>query len=430
METTKQSNNMRIYYDAERFKGNTFEQNINIVNKLYLGLGLKISDVPYIYIGEKDNNTYLSANCFIIETKEEEPKIINYPISFLYQVFYHNNLLFHLDSNNQLNVYKFDKEKLSIVKCLIQQKKNEMKKNSNITPVDMEKVKVSTILEKLEKINKNNNLREDYEILCDILGNDLGIALELKYPKPFKGTLIFEIKDTKFHPLEYTCTIKQVKYQIDEVGMIREKIILDKGKTTFKEGIDFFKQYTKYKDKILLNNTFKCPILFKNFEEAEIPPEKVILCEIKSGFDIEEIKRQLIERIEAIRYFIFNKDENPLYYIGIVNLNSNNADKLTKYSEYIFEMNENILIVAAVDFKYFGIDLSYETNTGYLLYKKIDNLENEMKNRFNALEIKIDTNFANLIKEMKNLHPNLKFNYFANQEKYKNIGYEEKKGDA
>ena len=429
METTKQ-NKMRIYYDAEKFKGNTFEQNINSVNKLYLGLGLKISDVPYIYMSEKDNNIYLSANSFTMETKEKEPKIINYPTSFLYQVFYHNNLLFYLDSNNQINVYKFDKEKLSVVKCLFQQKKNEMKINPNIAPLDMKKDEVSIILEKLEKINKNNNLREDYEILCDVLGNDLGVNLDLKYPKAFKGTLIFEIKDNKFLQQEYICTIKNVKYQIDETGMIREKIILDKGKISFKDGIDFLKDFTKYKDKFVLNNTFKCPILFKNFEEVEIPPEKVIMCEIKSGFDIDEVKRQLIERIEAIKYFIFNKDENPLYYIGIVNLDSNNVDKLTKYSEYNFEMSENILIVAAVDFKYFGIDLSYEANTGYLLYKKIDNLENEMKDRFSTLENKIDANFANLIKEMKNLHPNQKFIYIDNPEKNKNVRHEEKKDDA
>ena len=33
----------------------------------------------------------------------EEEKTINYPISFLYNVFFDNNTIFYLDSNNQLS---------------------------------------------------------------------------------------------------------------------------------------------------------------------------------------------------------------------------------------------------------------------------------------------------------------------------------------
>ena len=32
---------------------------------------------------------------------KEEEKTINYPISFLYKVFFDNNTIFYLDSNNQ-----------------------------------------------------------------------------------------------------------------------------------------------------------------------------------------------------------------------------------------------------------------------------------------------------------------------------------------
>ena len=103
METAKKSFNTKIYYDTRKFKENSFENNINTINKLYLGLGLKINEIPYIYVDENDNKNYLLANCFTIKTikgtnksdltakiKEEE-KTINYPISFLYNVFFDNN---------------------------------------------------------------------------------------------------------------------------------------------------------------------------------------------------------------------------------------------------------------------------------------------------------------------------------------------------
>ena len=127
METTEESNKSsktKLYYDAGKFKGNTFEKNINAVNKLYLGLGLKITDIPYIYMNETDNNIYLSSINFIIE-KENEKFEINYPTSFIYKVFYHGNFLFYLQENNQLNVFKFDREHFSIMHFLIQKKKKE-----------------------------------------------------------------------------------------------------------------------------------------------------------------------------------------------------------------------------------------------------------------------------------------------------------------
>ena len=62
MTTEVKANKKKIYYDQGKFKGNTFEQNINTVNKLNLGLGLKVSTVTYIYKNESDHNIYLSAN--------------------------------------------------------------------------------------------------------------------------------------------------------------------------------------------------------------------------------------------------------------------------------------------------------------------------------------------------------------------------------
>ena len=180
------------------------------------------------------------------------------------------------------------------------------------------------------------------------------------------------------------------------------------------------------------NNTFKSPIIYKNFTDTEIPHNKVILCEIKSGFDIDGINKQFVERIEAIKDFMFNKEEKPLYYIGIVNCDSNNFSKLEKYSDYDLNLDDyNIMIVATIDYNFFGMDLSYEIDSGYLLFKKFDNLEKRMDNlenrmasmetKFDNLESKIDTHFQNLIAEIKALHPEHHFNKFKPPEESKNI---------
>ena len=170
METTKKSTDTKLYYDVGKFKGNTFENNINTINKLYLGLGLKISELPYIYINESDNKTYLSANCFTIKTiketnktdliakAKEGEKAIYYPVSFLYNVFYDNNTIFYLDSNSQLNVYKFDKESLSVKHSLIQRDvQEEVQKNKQSgKTTDKLKDKKKKLKEKIEESTKKD----------------------------------------------------------------------------------------------------------------------------------------------------------------------------------------------------------------------------------------------------------------------------------
>ena len=461
METEKKSFNTKIYYDARKFKENSFENNINTINKLYLGLGLKINEIPYIYVDENDNKNYLLANCFTIKTiKEknksdltakikEEEKTIYYPISFLYNVFFDNNTIFYLDSNNQLNVYKFDKKSLSIKKSMVQIDARENQKNKlnkqdessspNISSISdklislkIEKNYVEIIMKKLEKINYNNDIKKYYETLCDILEKDLNINLNLSYQKSLKGTLSFIIKESD--EIKHICSIKTIKYEIDGCGLIREKIKLQNGIITFKDGINAINFAIKMKEGISYNNTFKSPILFKNFDEEVIPANKVLLFEFKSGFDIEGLHKQFKERIEAVNNFIFNKDEKPLYYIGIVNLNSKNIDKLENYSNYNFnDIKDNMIIVATIDYNFFNIDLSYEINEGYLLIKKIDNLENQisdLKNKIASFEEKMDKKFDNLLTEIKALHPEHRFK-ITTSEKNKNINNsEEKKSDS
>ena len=239
----------KLYYEVNKCKGNTFDNNINKINKLFLGLGLKTNDVSYIYVDENYNKTYSAANCFSIKTKsqkndsviiiKEEEKTINYPISLLYNVFFYNNIIFYLEQkSNELNAYKLDKENLSVKKCVIQRdirqkdshcnniqahnetennetkiegknySKNDKNKNdeniyNGISYLKIEKNVVELILKKLEGIIDDNNIKRNYEILCDILEKYLDVDMNLEYPKPIKEELSFEINNSKFHQLKF-----------------------------------------------------------------------------------------------------------------------------------------------------------------------------------------------------------------------------------
>ena len=108
---------------------------------------------------------------------------------------------------------------------------------------------------------------------------------------------------------------------------------------------------------------------------------------------------------------------------------SNNIDKLNKYLDYDFEINEKLVIVAIVDYDYLGMDLSYEISDRYLLYKKMEILENKIEKKFEDFEKKFDIYFRNLINEIRLLHPNHKFTHIIFPEKDKYFKDEEKNND-
>ena len=184
--------------------------------------------------------------------------------------------------------------------------------------------------------------------------------------------------------LRFTCEIQKLSKEIDSVGHFREPLNLVEGQISFNNGISSLEQYVtakKKKDKASKNyilNDFTCPILFKNFKENIIPENKAVLCEIKSGFAIEDVSNQINDRINFLTNCLFNKGEKPEYFIGIVNLASENLNKLKQLSEKELNFKEKVLIISAVDYEYHGIDISVEVNPDYLLFKKIDNLESKL----------------------------------------------------
>ena len=72
------------------------------------------------------------------------------------------------------------------------------KENENIKSyfLKIEKEDVEIIFKKLEAIIDDNNLKRNYEILCDILEKDLKVDLNIDYPKLIKDEILFEINDS------------------------------------------------------------------------------------------------------------------------------------------------------------------------------------------------------------------------------------------
>ena len=101
-----------LYCDIGNFKGFTVQNNVDSINRLCFGLGLSLSYTLYIYKNEEDGKYYLGAYCFNInQEKENNIKNIYYPASFLNLIFYYNNMIFFIKSNNELSLYKFENNK-------------------------------------------------------------------------------------------------------------------------------------------------------------------------------------------------------------------------------------------------------------------------------------------------------------------------------
>ena len=380
MQKSKDNDNEdKPYYDARKFKGNTFEQNVATINNMLFGQGLKISDTPFIII-DKDNRKYLITYSFKFEFGQNI-KVINLPESFLQYIFYFDEMLFHLDSGNNLVVFKF----INNI-CYKYQCPNTYNKNATLSRVKMEITEstINLIKEKLKKIEEKNKLTEKYDILYDIFKNDLKYKFHNENPKAITGQYEVSLKHSDFKN-KYKCIITKNILEIDGSGKIRKKINLEKGKISFNNGINCLKQYinlkknppsdtTKY-----IKNDFMCPIIFKNFDDGNIPENKVILCEIKSGFAINDVQMQLKERIDIINNCSFNIEEKPLYYIAIVNFLSNNVKLLDNIVINPFEVDEKVLFVATIDYEYCGIDISHEIHGNYILYEKIDSVSKDVK---------------------------------------------------
>ena len=171
--------------------------------------------------------------------------MICYPTNFLMSIFYHDHQLFYLNHQNELIVYKFDKSKVDsfirhkskrIIKKTKKEKNEKQKKtkkteepkyskelidtSDNVTEIRKSK-KTQIILKKLKEIDGNEALDKNYEIICDILKNDLGENIEeiknskLKY---YSEALMFSVKDDKYFKPEYRCIIKSIKYELDWFG--------------------------------------------------------------------------------------------------------------------------------------------------------------------------------------------------------------------
>ena len=429
MSEDKSKENKKVakkYYDSRKFKGNTFEQNIAAINNMLFGQGIKISDTPFIIIDEKDQKKYLSAYNFKIESKDNKVNI-NLPETFLQYIFYFNKMLFHFNSSNNLIIIKFINNK-----CYKYPFPNNFNKDAkcNKEEIKIDESKVTEIKQKLEKINEISRLTEKYDILFDIFTNDLGYEFKNETPKQIGKEYTVNIDHEDFEEV-YKCTIKKINLEIDGSGKISEEIMLAKGNTSFEVGINSLINYLNKKKSdpekanYYINNDFKSPIIFKNFDEDFIPQNKVIYCEIKSGFAIDDVIKQMEERINIIRDCLFNEEEKPLYYIAIVNLSSENLELIKSYKDRKINTKEKVLFIVTIDYKYCGFDISHEVHGDYLIYKKMNSIEKTGVDT-NIKVTNMEKEFKILIRALGHHIPTIKQSLLEEKSK---IEEEEKKAD-
>ena len=185
-----QTKNKKIYSDFVYVKSNIFQENVTSNNSLLFGQGIKINNSPFIYQDEKDKKNYLSATQCIIKTPSNS-QIFYFPRSFLYTSFYFEHLLFYLDRQSMLNVFKFGKD--SCKKYLIDK---TSQKESKIEG-DFAEIQIL-----LEDTKKKDNLNYTYEILCYVLENKLNEKLEIKVSKNINSELQFNFE---IDNISYNC---------------------------------------------------------------------------------------------------------------------------------------------------------------------------------------------------------------------------------
>ena len=321
---------------------------------------------------EKENNKFSSE-----EVKKDKKKLKNNDkdkLNNINEIKYKKKVKDKKDTSNKTNDKKNEKDK--------EKEFQYEQKSQTLISIDNNEEFENKIKE-LVKI-KDSNLNERYELLIDILKNYLKEELQSNSPKNINKIIKINFDDIE------NCEIKFCRFELDCTGIIQEPLNLQKGKINFKDGISALMTFIKNKrdknfiDNTKIDNTFKAPIIFKNFEEESIPPKESIICEIKSGFDIKTLKSQLKERINIVNDCLFD-NYKPSYYIGIVNIDDIFVDKLNDIinildTDFIFK--EKIIILATINYLYCGIDASYEVHTDYILYKKLNNMDKGIKGRF------------------------------------------------
>ena len=398
----KENEKLKLYEDYYSFQGITFENNINSMNSLLFGQGLKISDTPFIIKEENSGKNFLAVNQIHIKSQIVD-KTICYPKKCVNIVFYHENCIFYLGENNTLEMYKLMENKVE--KYLIPHDKS---KNKNIKKNNFGAYNLQKIFESIKNIKEQNSVLVNYEILVDILNNNFKLK-----PKQDKLKSNKKTENLKFNfPLNnFDCSIEinKIEIEIDGVGMVREKLSVKKGEISLEEGINSITQYVKLKKEKnkkyeeYIDNSFKCPILYKNFEDNIIPKDNTLLIEIKSGIDLSGLESQIKTRIDLINDCLFKPGEKPSFYIGLINLNSNNVEGLSKFKNTKLTFKEKTLIISCIDYQYCGNDLSYEINNDYFLFKEMKNLETKIDKNKEDLEKKIDKTKEDLEKKFDSL---------------------------
>ena len=164
-----------------------------------------------------------------------------------------------------------------------------------------------------------------------------------------------------------------------------------KGKLSLLESLDCLLK--NQNDQFDINNDIRCNLIYKNFQEEEIPENEPFILEVKTSMaELTDLLRQ-IKEISKVVKVVNNTSENlPKYVIGIIckfdenqikfqqkelekKYKKNGEDSFFKYVMEIIEANKiNVLIGAIKDEKVFEYPLGIDDFLieGERLKKRID----------------------------------------------------------
>ena len=361
------------------------------------------------FILKKKNKDYIKTKRLIIQKYQISNNSISFDkkkYCFIPQFSKSKDITFIYDGQ-EIKLKNDNKIYTMIGKDKIFTEKEFKQKNPNVLNLDEEKdiIKKS----KSQKSNRNsnksdiNNNHQKYKSISNNEStetqNDKNKALSQITPKENENhSKISETSDNEING--YIFFDKNNRYifkadyskEIDGIFTKHKEIKLNKkGKLSLLESLDCLLK--NQNDQFDINNDIRCNLIYKNFQEEEIPENEPFILEVKTSMaELTDLLRQ-IKEISKVVKVVNNTSENlPKYVIGIIckfdenqikfqqkelekKYKKNGEDSFFKYVMEISEANKiNVLIGAIKDEKVFGYPLGIDDFLieGERLKKRID----------------------------------------------------------
>ena len=234
---------------------------------------------------------------------------------------------FGADFKKEKDLKKFDKNTEQDIANIIVMKTNNKKisENNNNQQKEIKKNEGS------ENINTEIETRSEQSIsLKSMKKNESELSkFDTSSEKELEeGELFFEEKEKGKKYIKYSY-FDNFKKEIDGIYYSHSGIKLEKGKKEL--NIDDYKSYEDFLNKYVKedkNNDLHGYILMKNFEEEIIDENTPFIIEIKRGFELIKLLKQIKKSAKYVNNLQNFNDKLPKYIIGIICSFSNNNNRV------------------------------------------------------------------------------------------------------